>query len=99
MQDSQDGHPHPHWGLPAAGVRLQLEVDPHREQVVQRQHVGGGRRRRPPLCPTRRRAMRPEVGPLGELVVEAPARRRVAGNGVRAHAKAGGGGLWAAGGE
>jgi len=37
------------------------------------------------------RAVRPEVGPLGELAVEAPARRCVVRNGVHSHAKAGGG--------
>jgi hypothetical protein len=91
--------PHPHWGLPAVGVRHQLEVDPRREQVVQRRHVGGGRLGRPPPRPTGWRAARPDVGPLGELAVEAPARRRVARNGVRAHAKAGAGERRAAGGE
>jgi len=94
---SKDGHPHPHWGLPAVGVRLQMEVDTRREQVVQRWHVGGGRRGRPPPDPTRWRAVRPEAGPLGELAVEAPAQRCVVRNGVHAHAKAGGGQRWGAG--
>ena len=93
-----DIHIHTGACLPTVGVRLQLEVDPRREQVVQRWHVRGGRRiRRPLLRPTRLRAVRPEVGPLGELAVEAPARRCEVRNGVHAHAKAGGGQQWGAG--
>jgi len=95
--DSKDGHPHPPWGLPTVGVRLQMEVDPRWEQVVQRWYVRGARRRRPLLRPTRRRAVRPEVGPLGELAVEAPARRCEVRNGVHAHTKAGAGQRWGAG--
>jgi len=68
VHDSKDGHPHPHWGLHAVCVRLQLEVESHggsKSCSVQRWHVRGGRHRRSLPRPTRRRAVRPEVGPLG----------------------------------